>query len=269
MNYRVSMIPYGNMAPYRMLGPPAGCAFVEEFPRLSVGSLKGGSVLASCAPVGGLPALEGTVDYLGAYGIAAAGEVQSVLLLSQVPFGDLSGAHTVWVTDQTASSVRLLCLLLGLRRGFDDLPARAPEQATATAVLLIGDRALLAFAHGGHFEGVSYPFVVDLAAEWYARHRLPFVFARWVVRRDAPAAVCAALAAWLDEFRRREPELVAASVPLESARLGLPLLSVAEYHRGIRRVLTPEDLRGQSVFQEELQRHERALARRCREWTGT
>jgi len=258
--FRVSMIPYGNMAPYVQLGPPEGGSFVEEFPRASLASLRAGSVVASCAPVGGLPRLRGTVDCLGAFGIAARGPVQSVLLLSHVPFDDLRASDSVWVTDETASSVRLLCLLLGRDRGSGDLPRRAFDLAQASAALVIGDNAFLAHVRDGLYRGVRYPHVIDLSGEWYQRTGLPFVFARWVVRRDAPAHVRESLTAWLEQFRSREDELVAAAVPGEAQRLGLPADRVADYHAGVVRVLGPDEIRGQEAFLREWRLYSGTLA---------
>lgn len=268
MTWRISMIPYGNMSPYRLLGPPSDCVFVDEFPRASVDSLRSGAVLASCVPVGGLPALQDQVEYVGAYGIAAARQVQSTLVLSRVPFDELGASHTLWVTDETASSVRLLCLLLGRRRGFDNLPRRTENQPSATAILLIGDRALVAYAQDGHLGSAHYPFIVDLATEWYLDFGLPFVFARWVVRRDAPAAAKETVASWLDEFRRREAQLVEQTVPLEAVRLGLPVERVRAYHQHIRRVLGPDDLKGQETFLHEWANSRRALAAGQVDWVA-
>ncbi len=114
--------------------------------------------------------------------------------------------------------------------------------------------------------GVRYPFVTDLAEEWHVACQLPFVFARWVVRRDAPQAVREALLRWLREFRARETELVAEIIPDEAVRLGLSQEVVAEYHRGIQRVLGPDQLAGQERFLEQWHRHGPALLARRTDW---
>ena len=77
------------------------------------------------------------------------------------------------------TSAALLKILLR-RRGLRDI--RYDEQAPSLremllehdAALLIGDAALAADVTGLH--------VLDLAAEWFAQTRLPFVFALWAAR---------------------------------------------------------------------------------------
>jgi len=124
--------------------------------------------------------------------ISADGPVHSVALFSKRPVEELDGV-TVLRTASSRTSVLLLELLCRHRWGV------APKFATARAesadldglarlpheaVLVIGDAALLLMAR------TSYPWVLDLGAEWKAWTGLPFVFAVWAARREAaPAAV--------------------------------------------------------------------------------
>jgi predicted solute-binding protein len=73
MTAAVAMIPYSNMAPYRQLGEPRGCRFVPLVPKASIAALLSGEVVAAAVPVGGLNALDGVVETVGRFGIAAAG----------------------------------------------------------------------------------------------------------------------------------------------------------------------------------------------------
>ena len=265
MTWPVAMIPYTNMAPYRQLGPPEGCRFVPCVPSESVGALESGRVLAAAVPVGGLGALAGVVEPLGPYGIAARERSMSVLLFSDRPFAEMHAPATVWLTGESESSVRLLFLLLGLRHGFDRLPLATPEAEDASAELIIGDAALRRVltdcrpaADGPLYEcGPRRTFVTDLASEWFALQKRPFVFARWVIRRDAPAAARGALTDWLDRFGRREARLVAACTPAAAARLGVETAVIEEYFRVIRRHLDDEDLAGQQRFQAALEKYAR------------
>src|SRR5262245_6192504 len=116
------------------------------------------------------------------FGIAVRGCVRSVLLFSRQPIDALHGA-AIGVTDETSTSVELLRVLLALR--FEWRPVRwMPVNASADALLLIGDQALRALA--GEPER---PHRLDLAEAWTAWTGLPFVFARWGVRTAIPAAV--------------------------------------------------------------------------------
>ena len=128
MTTAIAMIPYANMAPYRQLGPPEGCRFISLVPKASIAALMTGEVAAAAVPVGGLPQLSGIVEPLGYFGIAAKGPSMSVLLFSRCPFRQLGGAKTVRLTKESASSVRLLYLLLGDTLGFDRLPFQLGDQ---------------------------------------------------------------------------------------------------------------------------------------------
>jgi predicted solute-binding protein len=245
MTAAVGMIPYTNMAPYRQLGEPRGCRFVPLVPRASIAALLSGEVVAAAVPVGGLNALSGVVEPVGRFGIAADGESMSVLLFSRVPFNAMHRPRTIRVTGETASSVRLLYLLLGQRHGFDRLPHLAADGQTPDGELLIGDRALV---RGQTIDDAQPVYVTDLSRRWLDNHGLPFVFARWVVRKDAPESVKSAIAGWLDEFKAREPSLVEKAVPGAAETLCLAPDTIRRYFRVIRRCLDERDIRGQALF---------------------
>lgn len=249
INYPIAMIPYANMAPYEALGPPAGCYFVQCVPRNSIEALKSGAVWAAAVPVGGLAALKGVVSPLGLFGIAAYREVMSVIFFSDRPFEGFKSAQTVGLTGESASSVRLLYLLMGYQNGFDAMPALAAPGTRANGELLIGDAALKwlhAFETRAEVKG--YTHVTDLAAQWAHHHQLPFVFARWVVRVDAPGEVRHSLEQWLGTFSRQEPALIDRSLEKVAQRLDLPIAYVRRYSNVIRRCLGPEDQKGQERF---------------------
>jgi predicted solute-binding protein len=260
MTFPVAMIPYTNMAPYRELGPPAGCRFLPLVPSRSIEALRDNAVIAAAVPVGGLPALAGLTDFLGNFGIAAREQSMSVIFFSSVPLNEMGARNRIHVTGESASSVRLLYLLLAYQRGVDDLPRLAAADEPADGELLIGDRALQRMmAHrtsrGGSRLRGEFAHATDLASAWFARNKLPFVFARWVVRRDAPAEAHAALESWLSEFKAREQELAGRAAPKAAAELGLDPQTVLAYFRVIRRCLDETDSAGQELFLAECQRY--------------
>ena len=122
--------------------------------------------------------------------ITCDGPVHSVALFSKRPIENLSGC-TVLLTASSRTSVLLLELLCrhrwGIHPHFATARAEAPDLGTLAAlpheaVLVIGDAAL-------HLSGqAAYPVRVDLGAEWKTWTGLPFVFAVWAARREAPAA---------------------------------------------------------------------------------
>lgn len=264
MSYPISMIPYANMAPYRMLGEPRDCHFVPLVPKESIDALQKGQVLAAAVPVGGLFTLGDLVEPLGPYGIAAKERSMSVLLYSRVPLAQLGPQHRLHLTGESASSVRLLYLLLGRKLGFDSLPTLAPEGATADGELVIGNSALEWAWRLENCPAVQVgprpselTVVTDLASEWFAQEGLPFVFARWVVRRDAPAEAKQALREWMERFRREEADLVAKAIPLTAREMCAPQAALARYFEVIRRSLDETDMAGQARFETLFRRHGR------------
>jgi chorismate dehydratase len=122
--------------------------------------------------------------------ISSDGPVHSVALFSRRPVDELDG-RTVLRTASSRTSVLLLELLCRHRWGIAPRFVTARAEAADLdglaglpheAVLVIGDAALQLAARR------TYPHVVDLGAEWKQWTGLPFVFAVWAARREAPAA---------------------------------------------------------------------------------
>ena len=104
----------------------------------------------------------------------------SSLLYSTRPITDLAGAH-IGVTGEAATALRLLQVLLRVKYQVQ-VAAYGPLQAAHDAFLLIGNQALR------QRRGTpGFPYTYDLGAEWHAWTGLPFVFARWMVRKDTAA----------------------------------------------------------------------------------
>jgi chorismate dehydratase len=117
--------------------------------------------------------------------ISARGPVRSVLLFSRRPLEELEG-EPIALTGESATSVNLLQILLREFYGHGAVNCRVPavpvEEVIAEggAALLIGDRALRAAASAD-----STLRVYDLGELWHRHTGLPFVFALWILRRDA------------------------------------------------------------------------------------
>ncbi len=112
--------------------------------------------------------------------IASPKRVRSVVILSKVPPDQI---RSLALDTSSRTSVVLAQLLLRERYGVNpagvdmgpDLPAML---AGNDAALMIGDAAMRAPRQG--------LFVLDLAEEWHSWTGLPFIFALWLVRQDAP-----------------------------------------------------------------------------------
>ncbi len=106
--------------------------------------------------------------------IASKQRVCSVLLFSNKPIFDI---ERVYLTPASLTS-KALCKHL-LEGVYKLKPKYVANKRSADALLLIGDEALYEKKHG------RFTHVYDLAQEWHKVYGLPFVFALFLVRKDA------------------------------------------------------------------------------------
>ncbi|MBB5021111.1 menaquinone biosynthetic enzyme MqnA/MqnD family protein [Desulfurispira natronophila] len=121
--------------------------------------------------------------------IASQGTVQSVLLFHNTPLPRIQQMHLSTSSLTSCNLMKLLMCLEGAQCQYLDIDGEEllPDNRAVEAVMYIGDRALQELRLG------RFSYVSDLAALWYDKFHLPFVFALWIVRRD---------------FARNSPELV-------------------------------------------------------------
>lgn len=118
------------------------------------------------------------MDARGDFCIATRSKAFSILLFSKRPIEALDGAN-IGVTGETSTSVRLMKALFTHYWRVRPACYTSLDWPHNDAFLLIGDEALI------HRRGVKdYPHVADLGEVWYEWTGLPFVFARWMVRKD-------------------------------------------------------------------------------------
>jgi chorismate dehydratase len=193
-------------------------------------------------------------DYLLLPGlsISSCGPVRSVLLFSRLPL-EAVAEEPIALTAESATSVNLLHLLL---REFCDaktlyctIPATPLEEVVANggSALLIGDRALRLAA------GVPCgTYIYDLGDLWYRFTRRPFVFALWIVRRqafiDRPAAVMTVCQQLERSLSRAFADLggMAATVALGGPLAAAELISY--WRDNMSYALTDEHLAGLRLF---------------------
>ena len=111
--------------------------------------------------------------------VASATAVRSVLLVSNVPFGEIK---TLALDENSRTSATLVRIVLKELYGAEpeSAPARPDLEAMLAdhdAALIIGDPALAIAIEEGK--------VLDLATAWNQLTGLPFVFAFWAIRSDA------------------------------------------------------------------------------------
>jgi chorismate dehydratase len=181
--FRLSIIDYLNAAPLNH-GFKHGLGWEHfhlkfHYPSVCADRLKAGEVDAG---------LISSIEYLRIPGlrivpglcIASPKRVRSVVILSKVPPEEIT---SLALDTSSRTSVVLGQLLLKERYGVnprttDMGPDREEMLKQHDAALMIGDGAMRASNEG--------LFVLDLAEEWHEWTGLPFVFALWCVREDAP-----------------------------------------------------------------------------------
>lgn len=118
--------------------------------------------------------------------ISSDHEVKSVLLISRFPIEDLDG-RMIFLSRASASSNALIRILLekhykvGCTYRFPEDGLHLPG-FEADARIMIGNRALKAYL--GKNRGQP-GYVYDLSLLWREFTGLPFVFALWIIRREA------------------------------------------------------------------------------------
>lgn len=193
---------------------------------------------------------------LGTLGIAGPERAQSVVLWSRQPIDRLEGAR-IGVTTHTATSVHLLSLLLRHRYRLKQVEYTRTDDregfrtAALPAVLVIGDQALRSLYREREAWQGEFPYRYDLGAEWRRWQGLPFVFARWGVRRDLPAGTRSQILRTVEDQLAQglaTPELLADRWAASGRELGLDPAGLVRYWHGFRYRFTAADERGQAVF---------------------
>lgn len=252
MTLNIGHIEYANCTPiFTALASNFDCSgyrFVGGVPAHLNALLRGGSIDLSPSS---------SIEYATAYeqycllpelSISAIGPVKSVLLFSRVPIEELDGCP-IGLSAESDTSVNLLKVLLARKYGFQNsfertsLPlAEALERFPG--LLLIGDAALKGVEAG---EYQNY----DLGKLWHDFTGLPFVFALWIVRRDAAFAKHAELTALARDLIAAK-KLACASYPEIAAgcreREWLGVNELVDYWRTISYELTPAHLDGVRCF---------------------
>jgi chorismate dehydratase len=199
------------------------------------------------------------------FSISVLGPVYSVSLFHTVPWKELEGAK-IAVTTDSATSTNLLRTLLKLDGINATLEPQAPNLEklleTYPAVLLIGDGALsewyrlcgpisetlqmFRLPNAGQLSSGKRVMVTDLAESWYAHTGMPFVFAVWAARTDAPPPKNLVLA--MRRARRHGIGQLGEIAKPEAERLKLPERIVQHYLWNFRYHLEAPDRAGLNKF---------------------
>ncbi|HSE63998.1 MAG TPA: menaquinone biosynthesis protein [Thermoanaerobaculia bacterium] len=231
---RFSVVDFLNARPLiwgLLENPPPGVEVSRDVPSACADKLASGE-----ADVGLIPSIEYQripgLRVVAGLGIAAASEVRSVLLVSDVSREKI---RSVALDPASRTSAVLTRLLLKRRYGIDP---EFRDGGAADASLVIGDPALKTRLNGR--------VVLDLAAEWRAFSGHPFVFAFWAVRPGVDAGEAGRIVRESYAAGQRNfPRLVAG----EAAASGLSEAVVEDYLRhSLHYELDAGDLEGLELY---------------------
>lgn len=242
---RIGQIPFLNcILFFHGLDTQPGVRLSPLVPRALSAAAADNAVDAGPVPLVDTWEIESHYAPLGDFCIATTQRARSVFLFSKRPFDELEGAE-IGITDQTSTSVRLLKVLLA--NIWHARPARlsAVDRDRNDAFLLIGDDALR--SRGGV---ADFPHQADLGAEWTQWTGLPFVFARWVARRDLRGADRDRLCALLEQSMANNWKQLDRIAAPRAAELGMTIPEVREYLEGFRFVATDAERTAMAKFRE-------------------
>ena len=247
---RVLLVNNVSAEPFRLLAPAIEVQLDELPPALAWREAAEGRADLALLPVAKLGAVAGCMEPIDHFGVACEGAVGSVLFLGRMGLPELIAAGLpIHLTTESETSRRLLGWLC--REEFGREPRAVFDPSLAAGRLSIGDEALRL-----RQQRQQWPVVKDLGDWWWQRTRLPFVFARWVVRRDAPASFRQAALQWLDDcaaVARTPPgrdRMVRRSL---TAGLFATTSDASLYFERLRSRFGPAELAGEQAFLQALQ----------------
>ena len=177
MMIKVGRVPYLHYEPFYFDMERRGIQLHEMAPSTLASAAQKGEVDAGPVPLVDCFRLEDRFQPVSGFCVASTERAGSVFLYSTKPIEELGGAR-IGITDEESTAPKLLQVLLSQRY-------RAQPEAYVSlrepndAFLLVGNRALRQ-RRGAR----GFPHKYDLGQEWNAWTGLPFVFSRWMVRKD-------------------------------------------------------------------------------------
>ncbi len=243
----IGKIPYLNSVPfYAHLEKSAGFRILPIAPRRMGLLSRKGQIDAGLFSLMDYFEQEDALEPMG-WCIATRDQVKSVMLFSNDGWRDLDG-KTIGITDDTATSVKLLSVLLvkkyGVHARFKRLHSGVNDYSQYDAVLLIGDEALRRNKAG--LDG--FELVFDLAKEWYEWQKLPFVFAVWAMKKSLPETRKIELKEMIASALAKGEEDFVAVGGLQGKSLGLTNEETQEYLEGFNYRLGEREKQAMETF---------------------
>jgi chorismate dehydratase len=238
---KVGRIPYLSCEPFYFAMEQRGIALSDVVPSAMAEAAATGAIDAGPAPLTDCFHLAEQFRFLSGFCLATIRKAGSVVLHAQRPIQELTAAR-IGIPAEAATSFRLLQVVLALK-----YQVQSVEYVTLTdpydAFLLVGNEGLRQ-RHGIE----DYPHTYDLGEEWYQWTRLPFVFARWIVRKDLDRKAVAVLEDTLYVGLQDWADGLFRSSPAREDLLMHPR-DILEYTQGIRYFIGVTEQRAMERFQ--------------------
>jgi chorismate dehydratase len=177
MALRIGRVPYLHAEPFYVDMERRGLALTELVPRAVAVAAAHDDIDTGPVPLLECFRLEDRLQPVAGCSVASVQHAGSSLLFSTEPIAARAGAH-IGVTDEASTALQLLHVLLRVKYRVQPA-AYGPLEASHDACLLIGNQALRQ-----RMGAPGFPHTYDLGAEWHAWTGLPFVFSRWMARKD-------------------------------------------------------------------------------------
>ncbi len=177
MAINIGRVPYLSCEPFYFDMERRGIELITLLPSALAAAAQEGQIDAAPFPVVDCARLEAEFGYMTGFCVATISSAGSVVLNSTQPIQELTGAR-IGVSEEAATAPKLLQILLTQKYQVEPAPYVSPQES-AEALLHIGNmglrnrRGMRGFAH--HY---------DLGSEWHDWTGLPFVFSRWMVRKE-------------------------------------------------------------------------------------
>jgi predicted solute-binding protein len=163
-----------------------GIAVYNVVPSALAAAADKGEIDAGPIPLVDCFHMEERFRFLSGFCLATIRKAGSVVLHAKHPIQALSGAR-IGISGEAATALRLLQVVLVLKYHVQS-GAYAKIEDASDACLLVGNEGLRQ-----RYGMRDYPYTYDLGEEWHQWTGLPFVFARWMVRKDLDRKAAAVL----------------------------------------------------------------------------
>ena len=176
MALKVARLPYLSCEPFYFAMERRGIALYDMAPSALASAAAKGKIDAGPMPLVDCFRMDEQFRFLSGFCVATIRKAGSVVLHSKPPIQELTGAR-IGISGEAATSFRLLQVVLALKYHVQSA-AYVTLEDSYDAFLLIGNEGLRQ-----RFGVRDYPHSYDLGDEWSQWTGLPFVFARWMVRK--------------------------------------------------------------------------------------